>query len=205
VDLSKAKNLDKVIHSGPSIIDIRTLYRSRGAIPEAFLKGAGVDDSFISYIPSHFSGRQIQYYSCFISYSAKDDDFAKRLHADLQANNVRCWFAPHDMKIGDKIRPAIDEAIRLRDKVLLVLSKNSIESQWVEKEVETAFEEEGRRKKTVLFPVRIDDDVMQSSQAWAADIRRQRHIGDFRQWQQNHEEYKSAFDRLLRDLRTEQG
>jgi hypothetical protein len=32
----------------------------------------------------------------------------------------RCWFAPHDMRIGAKIIDAIDEAIRLRDKVLLI-------------------------------------------------------------------------------------
>jgi hypothetical protein len=44
----------------------------------------------------------IQYYSCFISYSSKDDAFAKRLHADLQNTGVRCWFAPHDLPIGAK-------------------------------------------------------------------------------------------------------
>jgi hypothetical protein len=39
-----------------------------------------------------------QHYSCFISYSAKDQEFAERLHADLQNKGVRCWFAPHDLK-----------------------------------------------------------------------------------------------------------
>ena len=59
----------------------------------------------------------------------------RALHADLQAKGVRCWFAPEDMKIGAKILDAIDEAIRLRDKVLLVLSKDAIASDWVEGEV----------------------------------------------------------------------
>ena len=40
---------------------------------------------------------------------------------------------------------------------------------------------------------------MKTDQAWAADIRRTRHIGDFSEWK-NHDEYKKAFDRLLRDL-----
>ena len=44
------------------------------------------------------------------------------------------------MKIGDEIRPRIDESIRVHDKLLLVLSESSLASTWVKKEVETAFE-----------------------------------------------------------------
>jgi hypothetical protein len=63
------------------------------------------------------------------SYSFKDQEFAKRLHADLQD---RCCFAPHDLKTGKKILYSVDAAIRLRDRVLLILSKHSINSDWVE-------------------------------------------------------------------------
>jgi hypothetical protein len=150
-------------------------------------------------------GKPIEFYSCFISYSSKDADFAKRLHADLQAQNVRCWFAPEDLKIGDKFRMRIDEAIRIHDKLLLVLSENSVKSAWVEKEVETAFEKERRQdNKPVLFPIRLDDAVMQTDQAWAGDIRRTRHIGDFTRWK-DHDAYQQAFQRLLRDLKAEEG
>ena len=92
-------------------------------------------------------------------------DFAERLHADLQNKGVRCWFAPHDMPIGAKIIDAIDEAIRLRDKVLLILSEGAIASDWVEGEVTRALDEERTRKQIVLFPVRLDDAVMQTSEA----------------------------------------
>ena len=88
----------------------------------AFLRGVGLPDNLIDYLPSLLN-QPIQFYSCFISYSSKDQAFAERLHADLQAKGVRCWFAPHDMPIGAKILDAIDEAIRLRDKVLLILSE----------------------------------------------------------------------------------
>ena len=47
VDLSVVKNLETVRHRGPSTIGIDTIYRSQGNIPEAFLRGAGVPDSFI--------------------------------------------------------------------------------------------------------------------------------------------------------------
>jgi hypothetical protein len=144
----------------------------------------------------------IEFYSCFISYSSKDQEFAERLHADLRDKNVRCWFAPENLKIGDRLRPAFDEAIRVHDKLMVLLSENSVSSPWVEKEVETAFEKERREKRTVLFPIRLDDAVMETNEAWAADIRRGRHIGDFRDWK-NHDSYKKAFERLLRDLKAE--
>ena len=202
VDLSVVQGLESVRHGGPSIIGIDTIYLSKGNIPEAFLQGAGVPDSFIEYMAT-LVGRPSQFYSCFISYSSKDQDAADRLHADLQSKGIRCWFAPEDMKIGDPIRQRIDEAIRLYDKLLLILSEHSIDSDWVEKEVETAFEEERRRKRTVLFPIRLDDLVMETDQAWAADIRRARHIGDFRRWK-DHDAYQEAFARLVRDLEREE-
>jgi hypothetical protein len=201
VDLSVAKGLDLVRHNGPSYVDIHTIYRSKGQIPEPFLRGAGVPETFMTYITS-LTSEAIQYYSCFISYSNRDEAFAKRLHTDLQSEGVRCWFAPEDMKIGDKIRPRIDESIRIHDKLLLILSEHSINSEWVESEVEAAREEERKRDQIVLFPVRLDQTVMETVQAWAADIRRTRHIGDFSRWK-DHDAYQQAFERLLRDLKAQ--
>lgn len=200
IDLSGCKNLESIRHEGPSTIDIRTLELS-GRLPLIFLRGVGLPDTLIEYLPS-LLGRPIQHYSCFISYSTTDDEFAHRLHADLQDNGVRCWFAPANMRIGAKIRDTIDEAIRLRDKVLLVLSEASIASEWVEDEVDKAFEEERARRGVVLFPLRLDDAVFATTEAWAAKLRRSRHIGDFRDWK-DHDAYQKTFKRLLSDLRVD--
>ena len=104
---------------------------------------------------------------------------AKKLYEDLQENGVSCFFAPEDMKVGDKIRDRIDESIRFYDKLLVILSENSINSEWVEDECETAYEEERKRGRTVLFPVQIDYAVEDTHRAWAAKLRNSRHIGDF--------------------------
>jgi TIR domain len=146
--------------------------------------------------------KAIEFYSCFISYSSKDDAFARQLHADLQAAGVRCWFVPEDMMIGDRIRPRIDESIRMYDRLLLVLSEHSVSSKWVEFEVEAAMDREQEGKPPVLFPVRLDNTVMESTTAWAAHIKRTRHIGDFTRWK-NHDDYQKAFTGLLRDLKAE--
>ena len=202
VDLSATKGLETCKHQGPSILDHRTLQRS-GRLPLAFLRGCGLPDRLIDYLPSLLE-EAVQYYSCFISYSSKDDAFAKRLRADLQNNGVRCWFAPHDLPIGAKTWDAIDEAIRLRDKLLLIISKNAIASDWVENEVGKAFAEERRRNQVVLLPVRIDEEVMETAEPWAVKLRDQRNIGDFQRWK-DHDAYQQAFDRVLRDLKSAPG
>jgi hypothetical protein len=201
LDLSEVKGLETIKHWGPSTIGIDTIYKSKGKIPDSFLRSAGVADNFIQYMRS-LVGEGFEYYSCFISYSSRDQEFADRLHADLQNKGVRCWLATEDLKIGDKFRQRIDDAIRFHDKLLVILSESSVRSTWVESEVEAAFERESRQDgQQVLFPIRLDDAVMGANQSWAADIRRKRHIGDFSDWR-DHDSYQNAFLRLLRDLQS---
>ena len=200
VNLSQAMGLASAAHEGPSVIDHRTLVQS-GELPTEFLRGVGLPDEVIEFYRAQY-GTPIQFYSSFISYARADGEFVDLLHAGLQDSGVRCWRDTEDMKIGDRMRPVIDRAIRLHDKLVLVLSEHSIESDWVESEVETAFEKERKQGRTVLFPIRLDDSVMETDKAWAAEIRRTRNIGDFREWK-DHDSYQAAFQRVLRDLRPE--
>ncbi|HEY6251855.1 MAG TPA: toll/interleukin-1 receptor domain-containing protein [Candidatus Angelobacter sp.] len=199
VNFTGASGLEACRHGGPSIIDERTLRRS-GALPLEFLRGCGLSDGMIRLLPS--LRKRTYFHSCFISYSSRDQDFAEHLNRGLQRRGVRCWFATEHMRIGDPIRDRIDLEIQSNDKLLLILSENSVCSPWVQSEVEAAFEKERSSRKATLFPIRLDDAVMESKQAWAAEIRRARHIGDFSNWR-NRDIYKKAFDRLLRDLRAD--
>jgi uncharacterized protein YjbI with pentapeptide repeats len=201
IDLNTVEGLATVRHYGPSEMSVSTIYASRDNLPDSFLRGIGIPEDLVIHLRS-MGGILRNFYSCFISYSSRDEEFANRLHADLQSRGVRCWFAPEDLKIGDPFRKHIDDAIRTHDKLLIILSSNSVSSSWVEKEVETAFEKERKQNRTVLFPIRLDDTVMETDQAWAADIRRTRHLGDFRDWRIQ-DSYKKGFDRLLRDLKAE--
>src|SRR6266851_3030193 len=133
-DLSKVKGLETVAHLGPSAISIDTIYRSQGRIPDAFLREAGIPEDVITFMKSTVGTRTSEFSSCFISYSNRDDAFARKLRAKLQAEKVRCWFAPEDLKIGDRFQERIEESIRLYDKLLVVLSENSVNSPWVERE-----------------------------------------------------------------------
>lgn len=199
-NLSGVTGLETCIHHGPSILDHQTLIRS-GRLSISFLRGCGLPDTLIEYLPSLLNN-PIQFYSCFISYSSKNQLFADRLYADLQNKGVRCWLASEDLKIGERIRVGIDESIRIHDKLMLVLSKQSVESDWVEQEVETALARERKEKRTILFPIRLDETVMKIDTGWPALIRNTRNIGDFTKWK-NPEAYQKAFERLLRDLKAD--
>ena len=111
-DLSDTKNLDKVQHEGPSTIGIDTIYRSGGNIPEEFLRGAGVPETFITYARS-LVGQAIQFYTCFISYASEDRSFAERLYADLRVKGVRCWYYPESSTWGRRVWEDIDRGIRI--------------------------------------------------------------------------------------------
>lgn len=77
----------------------------------------------------------------------------------------------------------IDGFIKLGAKLLLVLSENSIGREWIEGNVIKALKEERKRGQIVLVPLRVNDAVMDTNGAWAAKLRAQRHIGDFRHWE----------------------
>jgi hypothetical protein len=70
----------------------------------------------------------IQFSSCFISHSSKDQPFADRLHGRMEQERLRVWDAPEDLRGGLKSVDPIDQASRLYDKLLLVLSKASMAS-----------------------------------------------------------------------------
>jgi hypothetical protein len=198
-DLGETTGLNAVKHFGPSTIGIDTIYRSKGNIPEEFLRGAGVPEHFISYT-GYLNEKAFKHQSCFISFSGNDRNFIEKIGDDLQREGVRCWYAPEEMKMGDAIRQQVDQLIRVQDKLLVVLSKFSVESQWIQKEVAAAIEEERNRNKTILFPVRLDNGRMDAEKDWLKELQKSRPIYDFTAWQ-NWEVYFTQFSRLVEDIK----
>ncbi len=202
VDLSVVKGLETVTHSGPSSIGIDTIYRSKGAIPEVFLRKAGVPDTFLTYMHS-LVGQPFEYFSCFISHSSKDKRFCDRLYADLQANHVRSWYFPADAKWGEPIWGEIDRSIKVYDKLIVVCSEHSLQSIPVQREMERALSREDQEHKNILFPIRIDNYLFE---CWEhrrkADVVA-KVVGDFRGWNCNAAKYDTALEKLLSALKAQ--
>jgi uncharacterized protein YjbI with pentapeptide repeats len=209
VDLSRAKDLDSVQHFGPSTIGIDTLYRSGGNIPEAFLRGCGVPEYLIENQKALIGSMEpIQFYSCFISYSTKNQDFAERLHSRLRHEGLRVWYSPEDIQGGKKLHEQIDEAILFYDKLLLVLSQESMSSEWVKTEIRKARKAEISENLRKLFPIRlVDFEAIRNWEYFDSDSGkdlaveiREFFIPDFSNWK-DHDSFEIGFARLLKDLK----
>lgn len=163
IDLSSAKELETIIHDGPSSIGIDTLEKSKGKIPEQFLRGCGIGSEFISYIPSLFAKSEASYYSCFISYTQSDYQFAHKLASSLQDYGIRVWLDKYDLLPGNDIKTQVESGIQDSDKMIVILSKESLKSEWVQLEIDKALSIEKRTGKKVLFPITIDDAIFEST------------------------------------------
>ncbi len=172
--------------------------KSRSDLPRAIAPVARAIQRTIQQLQPR-TDRPIEFYSCFVSYSWNDKEFATQLHDDLQAVGVRCWLDGKDLKPGDRIADQVDRAIQVHDKVLLVLSRASLESQWVKHEIRHALRLEQARRKTVLFPISIDDSVFAPSKDGDIEALKQKLIIDFSKWQ-SRQEYRRAFKRLVQGL-----
>jgi hypothetical protein len=198
VNLATARDLESCHHISPSAIDVATFGVSEARIPTAFLLGAGISSLFISYL-SDLVHASPQFYSCFISYASADAEFARVLHRELQERGVRTWFAPADLRVGENIRASIQQSINRHDKLLLILSRSSIESEWVRHEVEEALAREAREGgTTILFPIALDHAIFETSEPWTLRIR-YRHILSVSNWR-DPAALKSSVGRLVRDL-----
>ncbi len=218
VNLRNIRGFKYVDYRGPSIIDGRTLARSQGRIPKEFLRGCGLSDWEIAATKLHEpdlatdrvidityeisrlkTEGPIQINPIFISYSHADASFIESLERLFDWKHVRYWRDAHDMKAG-RMESQIERAIRLNPIVLLVLSEESVDSDWVEWEVSKARMLEKEQKRDVLCPVALDDAWKTCS--WEGPLRRQvekYHILDFSRWQDS-ETFSSQFQKLIEGL-----
>jgi hypothetical protein len=70
----------------------------------------------------------------FISYSRKDMEFVRKLAGDLEQAGFDVWWDITDLRGGDDWVRSLPAAIEASQFFIIVLTPNSIESEWVQKE-----------------------------------------------------------------------
>lgn len=210
VDLRNARGLAFCRHGGPSIVDHRTIRKS-GDVTRVFWRGCGIPEELIKYL-EELTARQAKMPSCFLSYSTKDSEFASKLYEDLQTRGIDCWMAEYDLKGGKILVDQIEEAIEEHDRTLIILSGNSIGSNWVITEIQKARKREKTNSTQILFPIRIMEySELASWESFDSDsgedlakLVRQYFIPDFSAWQDK-KQYAKAFEKLIYSLAIKSG
>lgn len=198
VDLSVVKGLDTLVHLGPSTIGIDTVFKSKGNIPEVFLRNAGVPTDLFKSIKSQID-LEYTYTSCFISYTSKDESFAHKLFSDLQEQGMRCWVVTEQMRKKERHYPIFDAALNLHDKHILIVSENSLDRNWIEDEIKISLEKEEATGQSLLIPLVLDDSVKFSEKPWVVKLRRTSHLYDFTLWEDD-ESYQEMLSYLINEL-----
>jgi len=162
VNLSLSQGLEDKVHEGPSQVTVSTLAKSRGVLSRAFFLKCGVPEAVLqSALVRSPRSDPAQYYSCFISHSSKDLEFAEKLVERLTNKGVSVWYDNRGEPIqgGRRLQDQLSQAIRASDRFVLVVSENILSSEWIPGEIEAAMKREHAisdredLRKRLLFPI----------------------------------------------------
>jgi len=95
--------------------------------------------------------------SIFMSHNSKDKPFVRRLSNRLAKAGLVVWLDEAQLKIGDSLLNKISKAVSEVDFVAAVISRNSIKSNWVKKEVSLSLTKEIKDSSPIVLPVIIDN------------------------------------------------
>ena len=174
-DLSLVTGLERVDHRGPSHLSIDTVILSEGKIPEAFLRGCGLSDADIEYaklsnpdlgveeiesilhrVHGLRTAQAMQISPLFISFSQANGPFVDTLCKRLAERGIRYWCDIHDAKAG-RLERQTDRVTRQNLKVVVILSEQSMQSDWVEHEIIEIKKLEKEIGQVILCAVALDD------------------------------------------------
>lgn len=113
-------------------------------------------DARISTIKDEMAAISTERKSVFLSHCHEDKRFAKRLANDLQGKGVNVWIDDAEIRVGDSLLEKISEGIRSVDYVVVLLSRESVRSSWVRKELEMAMNREIKGKTVVVLPLLLE-------------------------------------------------
>ncbi len=88
-------------------------------------------------------------YDVFVSYSYSDRSTVNDIVAQLEERGIRVFLDSEDIPLGSAVSVALERGLYKSNALLVFLSKQSIQSPWVEKEIETYLAQGGEHRKIV--------------------------------------------------------
>ena len=206
-DLSVAMGLDQVRHDAPSTIGIDTLCRSGGNILDVFLREAGVPESVCAFQQSLRETSPVSG-DCFISCSAADVSYARKLQVELRDLGVRSWLFPEDARGKALVerhstsdQEEVERWVRSYDKLMVVFTEGALESETVRNDITQAQEKQQKMDKWCLFLVAPDSAINESRTRLARILNSEHVVFNLPDAAPGSEDHRNELSRLAEGLK----
>jgi TatD family hydrolase len=93
----------------------------------------------------------------FLSHASGDKAFVRHLATNLREQGIEVWLDEWEIKVGDSIRSKIEAGIQESGWLVVVLSQQSIQSSWVQIELNAALAKELEQKRVFVLPILLED------------------------------------------------
>ena len=106
---------------------------------------------------NYINSNKLENKKVFLSHSSIDKNIVTSIALDLQERGVTTWLDAYDILPGESIMSKINKGLEECKYVLLFLSKNSVNSNWVTKEWETVLWDGINSGKVKVIPVKLEE------------------------------------------------
>lgn len=211
VDLSPLCDAEPPVgHHGESTIDLRSILRSvHSPGLKDFLQRTGMPEVFVEYMVSCALSLQTDTFkllrSTYLIFGQPDEPFARKLYESLHRNGVTTFFFPEHSVPGKRLHRAMHEGIAGHDRMVLICSRDSLDRDGVQFELDQTLAREAREKKSeYLLPVVLDDylfDGWNPPSATHLHAVRERIAADFRGADRDPDRFDAGLLKLIAALK----
>ncbi len=196
-DLTRVIGLEDVRHSGPSMISLDTLSRSKGRVPARFLEGAGVAPPLIA-AQDAFRESGMTYTRVLLLGSESDGEFAAKVRAGLAEAQVPSWIIAADDEASlQSGEITLDKAVYY-DRLVLLCTADSLENPHTSRYFGSLMNGSGFALGETLISVAADDVFYQREDRLCSGLR-EGVVVDFRGWE-DEARYREALSNLIREI-----
>lgn len=153
---------NKWAHSGPppGLREERKIDDARGVLVEGielirWLSGIVIPISAAPIEISLPEKMEERGFGIFISHSTLDKDVAEKIAVGLKALNYPIWYSDWSIAPSESIVEKIEEGLAKNDTLIILVSPNSIDSDWVKRELNSALMAQLQGQRITVLPVLI--------------------------------------------------
>lgn len=148
----------RFLESNEQVKKIHIITKNQGHAYQ-FAKTLDQSYTFVSHAAQMEENRKkMDHRPCaFISYSSVDRNIADNLCNKLESSGIKVWYAPRDIHTSD-YATAIVDGINQSTHFIVIVSKNSLQSQHVLNEINVAFDLVNRGLQ--FKPLKIDEEEL---------------------------------------------